>query len=711
MKHTPLFASLVLCALLVTASIAAEKPTAQFLLVGQGARAEAMAHTVVASCADNTAPYWNPASLAFLRQGEAGFSHTQLPTNMKNDFLSIVYPYQRYGFGITMFLQNSRMTFYDAVGQQIGDGIGESDTNVMASFAWRCTPYFSLGCGIGRIAMALHRNDSSSDYEASAFTSNIGTLYSNGRASLGLMLGNFGTALKLSSVEEKQPELMRIGAGYELSEAKTLLLSSAYTYVFNDENARELGIGGEYRISNLFMLRAGYRFMRNNNAPSLGFGVQIRLFIFDYAWSTPAQSLSQLDYHRASLSFRFGEIRQPASTGSTQPPEIVVQYLKQNDLTFEPKQQILHGDTLELIGTVMSDPSTMLDRIIVSVNGKTVIQKTSLDEKKYAFDETIRLREGKNAISIVAYDTRGCQSASKELHVVYEQDFSKGKHSMNDFVTYASQKSGDMFAVLIGIGNYPQKSGLGTLDYATNDVAAFKTVLLQNVKNFEEDHIYTLGEGTCNPDDKCTYVGDATRKNIEEFLGDTLPEKVKPNDRVLIFFSGHGITIDTGDEKQKQGLGFLVPVDGETDKPFSTCISMDVISQFSQRLPAKQVLFIVDACKSGLVLYRNKGDNKKKNTNAWIQSFLTDARQAMTATKSDQPAQMISMYQQSVYTHFLIEGLKGKADSSGDGVISLLELHGYVRDKVILATDNKQTPQMGRIRDGGEGEFFFITNN
>lgn len=708
MKLNTFLSSFLMCACITSTVCAADKPTAQFLLVGQGARAEAMAHAVVASCADNTASYWNPAGLAFLRQGEAGFSHTQLPGNMNDEFLSIVYPYRKYGFGVHVIMHTSVMDFYDSSGIQQGRGDGEKSSNMTASFAWRCTPYFSLGCGIGRIAMALHRNDSSSDYEASAFTSNIGTLYSNGRASLGLMLGNFGTALKLSSVEEKQPELMRIGAGYELSEAKTLLISSAYTYVFNDENARELGISGEYRISNLFMLRAGYRFMRNNNAPSLGFGVQIRSFIFDYAWSTPAQSLSQLDYHRASLSFRFGEIRQPAATGTTQPPEIVVQYLKQNDLTFEPKQQILHGDTLELIGTVMSDPSTMLDRIIVSVNGKTVIQKTSLDEKKYAFDETIQLREGKNTIAIIAYDTLGHPSEPKELHVVYEQDFTKGKHSIPDFVTYESQKGGTMFAVLIGIGNYPSKSGFDTLDYAANDVTTLKASLLHDVKNMREEHMFTLGEGTCNPHDTCNYVGDATRKNIEEFLGDTLPEKLKPNDRVLIFFSGHGITIDTGDDKKKQGLGFLVPVDGEADKPFSTCISMDVISQLSQRLPAKQVLFIVDACKSGLVLSRNKGDDKKKNTDALIRSFLTDARQAMTATKSDQTAQMISGYQQSVYTHFLIEGLHGKADTSGDGVIPISELYNYVRDKVSLATDNKQTPQMGRIRDGGEGEFFFI---
>jgi len=41
-------------------------PTAQFLLIGQGARGEAMGESVVANCFDETATYWNPAAMSYV---------------------------------------------------------------------------------------------------------------------------------------------------------------------------------------------------------------------------------------------------------------------------------------------------------------------------------------------------------------------------------------------------------------------------------------------------------------------------------------------------------------------------------------------------------------------------------------------------------------------------------------------------------------------
>ena len=55
-----------------------------------------------------------------------------------------------------------------------------------------------------------------------------------------------------------------------------------------------------------------------------------------------------------------------------------------------------------------------------------------------------------------------------------------------------------------------------------------------------------------------------------------------------------------------------------------------------------------------------------------------------------------------VFTHYLIEGIKGEADGFGggekDGIISIGELFEYVRHMVKEATDNKQHPVYWVVR-------------
>src|SRR6185436_16351550 len=55
----------------------------------------------------------------------------------------------------------------------------------------------------------------------------------------------------------------------------------------------------------------------------------------------------------------------------------------------------------------------------------------------------------------------------------------------------------------------------------------------------------------------------------------------------------------------------------------------------------------------------------------------------------------------SLFTHFLVEGLKGEADLDGDGRITVDELYDYTFEKVRLATP-KQTPSKFSSKQQGE---------
>ncbi|MFC1546453.1 PorV/PorQ family protein [bacterium] len=705
MKQNQNLLFIIICIICLSTVCFADTPTAQFLLVGQGARAEAMGQSVVANCFDYSAVYWNPSALPYLKQGQAGFVNTKFPTDIEHNFFSITYPYKHFGFGFHILSHNTHMTFYDNLDNEISSGKGEQSLYYSSAFSYRISQFFSLGCSLGHTSMQLH-NNFGDNYESKAMYMNLSGLYRHNRLSIGFS-GYTGGKLSFEN-DEKQPDIFRVGGAFEFLKKRNFLTCLSYTRDFDDENAEAVGLGIEYTQFDKIIMRGGYNYKkRGPGTPSLGIGIKFKKFNFDYAFTPKLASLETMSFHRMGITFKFGELRSTEYKVETQAPEIVLQYLKNDKNTLEPKDHLLFTQFVNIIGTASSDKDVLLDTLLIICNGKSIIKKTGIGLQKYIFNEQIKLKEGINTLQVTAIDTSQIMTKSKKIVITYERNILKGDSTIEDFIDYVSTK-GKNLAVLIGAAEYPENSGFHRLDYVANDIGLFKKELINSLKNFDQERIYTLGKETWCIDDKCNYAGEATKQNIEAFLGDELPEKVSKDDRVLIFFSGHGITLDTIKENKKQG--YLAPIDGNKKEPFSTCISMDMINQLSERIPAKQILFIVDACNSGLVLIRNKGYGRKKDFKKRIESFLTDSRQAMTAGQSTQSSQISSEHQQSIYTHYLIEGLKGRADNNKDGVISVHELHIYVRNKVTDTTDNYQIPQMGRLKDGGEGDFFFVLN-
>ena len=46
-----------------------------------------------------------------------------------------------------------------------------------------------------------------------------------------------------------------------------------------------------------------------------------------------------------------------------------------------------------------------------------------------------------------------------------------------------------------------------------------------------------------------------------------------------------------------------MPVDGDPGKLYSTAISMEALRRLSDRVPAKHILSVMDACYSGYAIY------------------------------------------------------------------------------------------------------------
>ncbi len=205
----------------------------------------------------------------------------------------------------------------------------------------------------------------------------------------------------------------------------------------------------------------------------------------------------------------------------------------------------------------------------------------------------------------------------------------------------------------------------------------------------------------------------ATRVNIEAALASlTDDNRVKKEDRVLVFFSGHGQTVKLANGGD---MGFLIPYDAKVDLahpenrgPYlASCLPMDHIWSYLQASPAKHSLLLADACYGGL-LAKSRALSREKPNAAVIASLLTrPAMQVLTAGSRDEEAFEDPMLGHGAFTYKLLEELRALA-AVPDNVFLASELAGALKVSVGNVTNGKQTPQFGN-HDNTEGEFIFVS--
>ena len=122
-----------------------------------------------------------------------------------------------------------------------------------------------------------------------------------------------------------------------------------------------------------------------------------------------------------------------------------------------------------------------------------------------------------------------------------------------------------------------------------------------------------------------------------------------PEDAVLIYFAGHGITRST-----TQGdLGYLIPHDGslKMDEMYKNISMQQIQSDVSPLIPAKHVLFIADACFGGLLLSTRSTSLEPKHKAAYLREITREpVRQIITAGGKDQPVLDEGIGGHSVFT-------------------------------------------------------------
>jgi len=240
------------------------------------------------------------------------------------------------------------------------------------------------------------------------------------------------------------------------------------------------------------------------------------------------------------------------------------------------------------------------------------------------------------------------------------------------------------WALVIGINAYQFAS---PLSYACNDADAIASILIDELE-FPSHQVILLKDG------------DATKTAILDNYLSFSTKADNQDDRVIVFFAGHGTTI----EGSRGPIGYLIPVDGDTNK-LSSLIRWDDLTRNAEIIPAKHVLFIIDACYSGLAIHRAITPGAQRFISDMLQRF---SRQVITAGKADETVADGGGPEgnNSIFTGYLIEGLRGAAVDT-NGVLTANLLMYYVYQKVGQDSRSQQTPHYGHIE--GDGDFILRT--
>jgi len=167
----------------------------------------------------------------------------------------------------------------------------------------------------------------------------------------------------------------------------------------------------------------------------------------------------------------------------------------------------------------------------------------------------------------------------------------------DDYIKPGSSKWGDVLERLLGQKGFGKSYALviGVGDYDHHTKLSAPAADAEQVRNFlrdeaQFDRIITLTNEK------------ATRARIESLMDRILPQLVQGNDRFLFYFSGHGMTRDLGALKR----GYLILKTSQKGA-WDEMIDMPRMRDWAQNFGnARHVLFLLDACFSGLAVNERK---------------------------------------------------------------------------------------------------------
>jgi hypothetical protein len=222
-------------------------------------------------------------------------------------------------------------------------------------------------------------------------------------------------------------------------------------------------------------------------------------------------------------------------------------------------------------------------------------------------------------------------------------------------------------ALVIGVASYPQGYLLPeTVLYDARDLR----VLLADpaICGYPSDQVTQLLDG------------DATADRIRAALAD-LAEHIGPGDTAVVFFSGHGAHDLAGGDIPH----YILPYGCDPADLPNTAISGEDMTEMLCEIKAGRLLVLFDSCHSG-----GAGDPKgafplaKRGLSEDYYQELAQGqgRVVIASSRRDELSWTLKGWNNSLFTHYLLEALRGQCKTLGDSYVRVFDIFRHVADHV-----------------------------
>jgi WD40 repeat protein/uncharacterized caspase-like protein len=255
----------------------------------------------------------------------------------------------------------------------------------------------------------------------------------------------------------------------------------------------------------------------------------------------------------------------------------------------------------------------------------------------------------------------------------------------------ATQPKGKLYVIAVGINDYPLlPQGCGgrscDLRFPVADATEFMRVVVERTAplHAEMEALLLVNEDALYEDEPLAsdIVRAVGEDRIFEPEADTISDEIidfldlpGPDDTTILFIAGHGLNIDED--------YYVIPSDGRQQDGDrwrrSSLVAWSDIHEAISRAKGRRFM-LLDTCHAAGAF------------NAKMEKEAADARIiVLAATAANNTAAELEQLGHGVFTHAVLEGMRGAANTGGDGV-RILGLSDYIDREVRRLTSQRQEP-------------------
>lgn len=236
---------------------------------------------------------------------------------------------------------------------------------------------------------------------------------------------------------------------------------------------------------------------------------------------------------------------------------------------------------------------------------------------------------------------------------------------------------GDLYVLAIGVSSYRAREL--QLLYPAKDARDFADLL-----QAQQHGLYREVSARVLTDQS------ATKDNILDGL-EWLQKQPTAHDVAVLFLAGHGITDPTTSDY------YFLPVDANPKAVKRTMLAQTEFQNTLRRTAGKVLLFL-DTCHAGRVF----GTARTRGSSA-VDDFIAELKSApngivvFTSSTGYQLSLEAKEWGNGAFTRALLEGLRGRADVTHSGRVTVNMLDLYISQRVKSLTDARQTPSTAKL--------------